>query len=144
MECVFCDYDKIKERIAYEDDLVFVIPALMAIVPGHMLVMPKRCVAKIDDLNEEELLRMHEVISKLKKSLVKVFDAEGFNHAWNEGGIAGQSVNHLHVHVLPRKDGDRGLYGYEPRSFLYRPGSRAESQAAELIEIARDIRENIE
>lgn len=57
--------------------------------------------------------------------------------AWNEGGVAGQTVPHLHMHLVPRKQGDEGITEYEPRKFLYRPGSRAESPVEEIREIAK-------
>jgi diadenosine tetraphosphate (Ap4A) HIT family hydrolase len=77
---------------------------------------------------------------KVKDVLTKLFGAEGFNYAWNEGEVAGQSVPHLHLHVLPRRHGDEGITEYEPRKFLYRPGSRAATPEAELQEVAKTIR----
>ena len=68
---------------------------------------------------------------------------EGFNFAWNDGPIAGQSVPHFHLHVLPRKQGDTGITEYEPRQFLYRPGSREASPEAELAAIAKMIQEHL-
>jgi len=63
------------------------------------------------------------VCTALKKALV----AEGFNFAWNEGAVAGQTVPHFNLHIVPRTTGDSGIWEYEPREFLYRPGSRAAS-----------------
>jgi diadenosine tetraphosphate (Ap4A) HIT family hydrolase len=76
-------------------------------------------------------------------ALARSFGAEGFNFAWNDGKLAGQSVPHFHLHVLPRKTGDQGIYEYEPRKFLYRPGERDASPETELIEVASIIRKNI-
>lgn len=67
-------------------------------------------------------------------------NAEGFNFAWNMGEEAGQSVPHFHLHVVPRKPGDTGILEYEPRKFLYRPGSRAVSPEEELQALARLVR----
>jgi len=75
-------------------------------------------------------------IIKSKKALRKSFDASGFNLAWNEGVSAGQTIDHLHIHLLPRKKGDSGVYKYEPREFLYRLGSRVKSTDDELNEVA--------
>ena len=80
---------------------------------------------------------------KLRASIIKILGVEGFNYAWNEGKIAGQAVNHLHLHIVPRKEGDAGITEYEPRKFLYRPGSREESPNEELTEIARLIEEGL-
>jgi diadenosine tetraphosphate (Ap4A) HIT family hydrolase len=76
------------------------------------------------------------MIIRIKNALKKSFDADGFNVAWNEGVSAGQTVDHLHIHIVPRKAGDAGIYEYEPRKFLYRPGSRIKSPKRELREIA--------
>ena len=73
----------------------------------------------------------------------KTFNAEGFNIAYNQGEVAGQNIPHLHVHVLPRKNGDAGITEYEPRKFLYRPGSRETIPENELKEIAELIKNNI-
>ena len=74
---------------------------------------------------------------------MKVFNAEGFNYAWNEGVLSGQTVNHLHLHILPRIKNDTGITKYEPRKFLYRPGIRPTSPEQELIEIASLIKNNL-
>ncbi len=54
----------------------------------------------------------------------------------NDEKVAGQSVPHFHLHIVPRQEGDTGIYQYDPRQFLYRPGSRAESPELELQEIS--------
>ncbi len=143
MECVFCNREEMKNRIIFEDRLVFVMPTNIPIVPGHLLICPVRHVQKLEDLEKEEFEAVFFTLSKIKKSLKKVFVSEGFNFAWNEGAVAGQSVPHFHLHVLPRKSGDSGIVEYEPRKFLYRPGSREVSPETELEEVARKIRENI-
>jgi diadenosine tetraphosphate (Ap4A) HIT family hydrolase len=79
----------------------------------------------------------------MKKILVKVFSAQGFNYAWNEGDVAGQSVPHLHFHLIPRKEGDTGVWNYEPREFLYRPGSRESSPETELCAVSDLIKKEL-
>ncbi|MBI4150334.1 hypothetical protein HY488_02940, partial [Candidatus Woesearchaeota archaeon] len=53
---------------------------------------------------------------------------------------AGQNISHLHLHIIPRKGGDAGITDYEPRKFLYRPGSRETSPENELRDVAALIR----
>lgn len=144
MSCAFCENIEIQERVIYKDSLVWVFPTNIPIVPGHLLVCPVRHVAKIDDLTNEEFLAIKDLILKLKSSLSKVFGAEGFNFAWNEGKMAGQSVPHMHVHLLPRKTGDSGIYEYEPRKFLYRPGEREASRTEELKQVAELVKEKMQ
>ena len=112
----------------------------MPIVPGHTLVCPVRCIATRRGLTIDERVEIDHISEKITIALVESFGAKGFNFAWNEGSLAGQSVPHYHLHILPRKEGDSGIYQYEPRNFLYRPGSREESPLAELSEVAGEIR----
>jgi histidine triad (HIT) family protein len=128
----------------YQDGLVMVFPTNIPITPGHVLLCPIRHVAKIDQLTDDELKTIKDLIIRIKNSLTKSLQAEGFNIAWNEGAAAGQSINHLHIHVVPRQTGDTGIYEYEPRQFLYRPGVRKESPESELQEIAELVRKNLE
>jgi diadenosine tetraphosphate (Ap4A) HIT family hydrolase len=145
MSCPFCDKndEDVQERILFKDDLIVAFPTNTPIVPGHILVCPSRHVSKIDELTEKEFKALRDFIIKLKNSLKKTFQAEGFNIAWNESEIAGQSVSHLHIHVVPRKEGDKGIYKYEPRKFLYRPGSRKESSTEELKKVSELVKSNL-
>lgn len=126
-------------RIVAESELSFAILALMPITPGHTLIVPRRHVATIDELDENELLDLISLRARVCEALRASFDLTGFNFAWNEGREAGQSIAHLHLHVVPRSSDDAGIYGYEPRSFLYRPGSRAETPEDELAAIAKQL-----
>ncbi len=135
--------EDVQYRLVAENKFAFAIPSNMPIVPGHLVVCPKRPVVTINELTNEEVIAILELISKLKLALNKAFSAKGFNFAWNEGKIAGQSLDHLHVHMLPRKEGDVGVTEYEPRKFLYRPGSRAESPAEEIQLIAEKLRQRL-
>lgn len=142
MKCVYCELPEIKERIIVSTQYSFAFPTNIPIVPGHTLILPKRCVLNLEDLSKEEFLDLFDLIRRIKKSLIKTFNAEGFNIAYNEGKLAGQNVPHLHVHVLPRKLNDEGITEYEPRKFLYRPGSRETTPENELKEISKLIKEN--
>lgn len=141
--CPFCTNKDIQARIIYKDNLVMAFPTNIPITPGHTIVCPVRHISKIDNVNDEELVAIKDFIIRLKKVLKTAFKSEGFNVAWNEGAIAGQSVNHLHIHVVPRKEGDSGIHEYEPRKFIYRPGSRSESPEAELQSVAELIKKGL-
>ncbi len=139
--CAYCTNQDVKARLVSENDLAWSFPGNMPITPGHMLVVPKRCVARYEDLTSEEKSAVEELRVRLVVVLKKLFGADGFNFAWNDGKIAGQSVPHFHLHIVPRKTGDTGIYEYEPRKFLYRPGERETSPEQELLEVSRLIRE---
>jgi diadenosine tetraphosphate (Ap4A) HIT family hydrolase len=141
MPCDFCNLTALESRIAQENDLAYVIPTNAPIVPGHLLVLPKRHVQYYEELQAEEKNAIEALRVWAKEKLQKVFQAEGFNYAWNEEEIGGQSVPNFHLHVVPRKEGDAGVLTYEPREFLYRPRTRAKSPDEELEEVARELRE---
>ncbi len=142
-DCVYCTIPEIKKRTIIENKYAWAFPTNIPIVPGHILISPKRCVAKFEDMKEVEVEAVFNLLRKLKTALTKTFKSEGFNIAWNEGEFAGQSVPHFHLHVLPRKSGDTGITKYEPRKFLYRPGSREKTPEKELLSISRLIQHNI-
>ncbi len=142
-KCAFCTIPEIKARTIIENKYAWAFPTNIPIVPGHVLISPKRCVATFEDMTKEEQSAVFSLQSKLKTALKKTFTAEGFNIAWNEGEFAGQSVPHFHLHLLPRKPGDTGITKYEPRKFIYRPGSREATPEKELQEIVKIIRKNL-
>lgn len=143
MKCAFCEIPEIQERKIVENDLAWAFPTNIPITPGHTLISPKRCVPAYEDLTAEEKSAIEDLRIKICNSLRKGFDAEGFNFAWNDGKNCGQSVPHFHLHIVPRKEGDSGIYQYEPREFLYRPGSREASPEDELQEVAKMIKDTI-
>ncbi len=143
MHCAYCELPEIKERAIVRTAHSFAFPTFIPIVPGHVLISPLRCVALIEDLDEEELADFFALRLRMKRALTKAFGATDFNYAWNEGKIAGQNVPHLHLHMLPRKAGDTGITKYEPRKFLYRPGEREKTPEVELATIAKMIRAHL-
>jgi diadenosine tetraphosphate (Ap4A) HIT family hydrolase len=141
--CPYCTIPEIKERTIASSKYSWSFPTNIPIVPGHILVVPKRCVATYEKMTEAERKDLFSLVTRIKKSLKKTFKTEGFNIAWNEGGVAGQSVPHFHLHLLPRKSGDAGITEYEPRKFLYRPGSREKTPEKELQAVAKLIKKNL-
>jgi diadenosine tetraphosphate (Ap4A) HIT family hydrolase len=138
--CVFCNDPNIHVREILRDEFVRVFPTNIPITPMHILVVPIRHVTSFTELSQEERDALLNMSARVADVLRGKFGAEGFNFAWNEGTSAGQSVEHLHVHIVPRKTGDTGVLGYEPREFLYRPGSRETAPESELLAVANEIR----
>lgn len=138
--CVFCTNPDVKKREIMRNKYAWAFPTNIPIVPGHVLVCPIRCVSNFDDLTSEEVIAIFDLQKKLKNSLNKAFGAEGFNYAWNENKVGGQAVPHFHLHILPRKEGDAGIVEYDPRKFLYRPGSRETSSDGELASVVEEIK----
>ncbi len=144
MSCPFCDDPEVQQRIIIKNELVVAFPSYMPIVPGHVLICPVRHAATLEELEPEEIKAVYELLKRIKVALKDVYGAEGFNVAFNEGVMAGQSVPHFHVHVVPRKQGDAGVIDYEPRKYLYWPGTRDVSPLENLKHVADLIKQKLE
>jgi bis(5'-adenosyl)-triphosphatase len=79
---------------------------LKPIVPGHVLVVPVRVVARLEDLTNDEYVDLFQSVRTVQNALKNYYNATGFNVAVQDGRVAGQSVPHVHVHILPRTEGD--------------------------------------
>ena len=104
MDCIFCSINK--EKIIYENQYWFAIFDEFPVNQGHVLLMPKHHVETIYGLNEEEsntLVASIEAVENLLKRFLKI---DGFNIGINQGAAAGQTVPHLHIHIIPRYEGD--------------------------------------
>jgi len=102
--CVFCHS---KDRIIDENELAFVIKDGFAVTHGHSLIIPKRHVADYFDLHMPERNAVEELLKKCREELLHGDEKiTGFNVGINVGESAGQSVFHVHVHLIPRRDGD--------------------------------------
>jgi len=143
MTCVYCEKPEIKSREIISNELAWAFPTNIPITSGHILIAPKRCVAYLSDLTTEERLAIFSLADQIVISLKKTFSAEGFNCVWNQGKLAGQSVPHFHLHIIPRKEGDTGLLGFDPRSMLYRTGDREPTDEIELLKIRDLIKSNL-
>jgi diadenosine tetraphosphate (Ap4A) HIT family hydrolase len=76
------------------------------ITEGHALVIPKRHVASMFDLPEDELAALWKAVGAVGISLRMQFNPDGFNIGVNHGEVAGQPIPHAHVHIIPRRKGD--------------------------------------
>lgn len=140
MACIYCTNPEIKEREIMSNDLAWAFSTNIPITQGHILVTPKRCVATLNELSKEERFAILDLSDVMIVALKKTYGVTGFNCAWNQGKLAGQSVPHFHLHIIPRKDGDTGILGYDPRSMIYRTGDREPLPEIELLKIRDEIR----
>lgn len=102
--CIFCDIiaGKIPSSKVYEDDDVLAILDVSQVTYGHTLVMPKKHCVNILEADEDTIVKCSKVISRLSKQIVKNTGAVGCNVLNNCGEVAGQTVPHLHFHIIPR------------------------------------------
>ena len=87
-------------------ELAFSARDTYAVSPGHTLVIPKRHVASFFDLTPEEINACMELITEERKLLDVEFKPDGYNIGVNIGPAAGQSILHVHIHIIPRYEGD--------------------------------------
>lgn len=91
----------------YEDDHTFAFLDIMPRVRGHTLIVPKTNAENILDVDEENLAHLMATVRKLAPHIVSAMEADGFVVQQFNGEAAGQTVFHLHVHILPRRAGER-------------------------------------
>ena len=103
--CIFCDYLKNK-KIIMENELAFAIYDTFPVNKGHMLVMPKRHFANFFDATTEEVSAFNDLLQKVKGLLDGELKPDGYNIGINIGEAAGQTIFHLHIHLIPRYNGD--------------------------------------
>lgn len=102
--CIFCTLPL--ERIHLEFDRWLVIRDGYPISPGHTLIIPKRHINDFFDINENEHSELKKVIKECKSGLDEEYKPDGYNIGINCGEAAGQTVMHLHIHLVPRYKND--------------------------------------
>ena len=102
--CIFCDIaaGKIPSSKVYEDDQCVAILDLSQVTEGHTLVMPKKHVENLISCDDETLAHLMQVTKKIAALLMEKLGATGVNIINNCNPVAGQSVMHLHFHIIPR------------------------------------------
>ncbi|HOB44012.1 MAG TPA: HIT family protein [Bacillota bacterium] len=104
MTCPFCNPSL--EEIVLANDLCYARYDKFPVNPGHLLLIPFRHVAGFFEATDEEQAALLTLVREAKRLLDERFHPDGYNIGVNVGTAAGQSVMHLHVHVIPRYAGD--------------------------------------
>lgn len=107
-DCIFCKIIKgeIPSFTVYEDETFKVILDRFPAAPGHVLIIPKAHYSDMFELPEEVATKVYPLAKKMATRIKEVMGAEGINIIQNNGEVAGQSVHHFHLHIIPRKMGD--------------------------------------
>jgi histidine triad (HIT) family protein len=91
-----------KEAIVYSDENVYAALSNAPLSYGHILVVPRRHVERLEELGVDEIVTLFCVVKTLLPKLLKVVDASDYNLFINAGPTANQNVSHLHIHIIPR------------------------------------------
>lgn len=102
--CAFCTLPS--ARVIYENATSIVIRDGYPVSPGHTLLIPKRHTGSFFDLSEQERSDLLTLLDRAKLALDEELHPHGYNIGINDGAAAGQTVLHLHVHLIPRFEGD--------------------------------------
>lgn len=107
-DCIFCKIIKgeIPSATIFEDDEFKVILDRFPSGEGHVLIIPKNHVANIFEIDEEQAGRLFKLAVKVSKVMKDVLGFENMNVLQNNGEVAGQSVFHFHMHLIPRYEND--------------------------------------
>ena len=107
-DCIFCKLSNgdIPTNALYEDDVVKVIFDLNPASKGHVLILPKNHFDDIYSMDDATAAHVFQVAVKVAKAMKETLGCEGLNIVQNNGEIAGQTVFHFHMHIIPRYKGD--------------------------------------
>ncbi|MBB6630140.1 HIT family protein [Clostridium algidicarnis] len=103
-ECIFCNYNK--SEIIAENKYTFAILDHFPVNEGHCLIIPKRHFMNFFEESEEEVKAIYSLLHEVKEIFDIQYEPAGYNIGINVGYHAGQTINHLHVHLIPRYEGD--------------------------------------
>jgi diadenosine tetraphosphate (Ap4A) HIT family hydrolase len=103
--CTFCNLSA--DRVILDHGLVLAIRDGYPVSPGHTLIVPKRHIGSFFETTYEERASILAALDQVKATLDSEFCPAGYNIGLNDGAAAGQTVAHLHVHLIPRYEGDQ-------------------------------------
>ena len=112
MSCLFCRIvaGSVPAHVVLETPRALAFLDAFPAASPHVLVVPRSHAPTLVDLAAEEVGPLFEAVQAVQRRIQAAFRPLGFNVGWNHGRAAGQHVDHLHVHVLPRyADGGRGI-----------------------------------
>ena len=103
--CLFCNIKA--SGLTDENKLAYASYDTYPVSKYHCLIIPKRHIKDYFELTEEEILACNQLTLKIKKEIMNIDPSvKGFNIGTNSGIVAGQSIMHCHIHLIPRREGD--------------------------------------
>ncbi len=120
--CIFCSPGP--GEIVLENELAYGRYDKNPVSPGHLLIIPKRHITSIFEATPTELADLWDLLKAARMFLEQEYTPNGYNIGINEGEAAGQTIPHLHIHLIPRYDGDMadprgGVRGVIPQKQHY-------------------------
>ncbi len=114
--CIFCKIanKEIPSKVIYEDEKCLVFLDISPATKGHVLIIPKNHYADLFEIEESELFYLMGIAQKISQRLKDRLGFEGLNVVQNNGSIAGQTVFHYHIHLIPRYKDDQQKINWNP------------------------------
>lgn len=134
--CVFCKivkWETPSQRV-YEDDKYIAFLDINPINFGHTLIIPRQHFENVEATPDEVLADMIKLSKKIGPAITKAMRADGYNIKINDGRAAGQEIDHIHIHVIPRTAGDG----------IYRLSARDRYPEGKMGETAKKIKKELE
>lgn len=103
-DCPFCNLPQ--KRLLHSDEVANIFADGYPVSPGHLLITPRGHYSTLFDMPADEQLHLLGLINKAKELISQSYRPDGYNVGINNGAAAGQTVPHVHIHVIPRYDGD--------------------------------------
>lgn len=127
--CIFCRIagGEIPSAAVYEDEYFKAIMDIAPAAKGHILILPKKHSDNLLELDSESAARLLAVAQKIAKAQMEELKCDGINLLQNNGEAAGQTVNHFHIHLIPRYKSDQVKISWQQ-------GAYADGEAAGLAE----------
>ena len=106
--CIFCKIanGEIPSSTIYEDEFFRVILDLSPATKGHALILPKQHMANIFEMDDTTAEKVFVLAKRIAKAMKSALNCDGLNIVQNNGEVAGQTVFHFHMHIIPRYDND--------------------------------------
>ncbi|BGP00795.1 Dinucleoside triphosphate hydrolase [Rhodotorula toruloides] len=105
---------RVAHQVFFQSALSYGLVNLKPLVPGHVLVVPRRVTPRFRDLTPEEVTDLFQSVHQISRVIEQEYSAQALNIALQDGPLAGQSVPHVHVHIIPRRAKD-----FEPLDEMY-------------------------
>lgn len=110
MDCLFCKiiHKEIPAQVVYEDESAVGILDISPVAPGHTMVLPRTHAETLLALPDGKIEGVFQAVKNMTLRLKEALGPDGFTIGINHGRVSGQTIEHLHIHIIPRWDGDGG------------------------------------
>lgn len=144
--CIFCGiYERNEKIIIFSSVFFFVIPDLLPASKGHLLVISKKHHDNLFSFSFEEGNDFFPFVQRVLKLLKKTFISKNFNLLLNNGGIAGQTVPHFHLHIIPKYKDKSGLFfSFNKKNHILSENSDLLSRQKKQEEMALILKKNLD